>query len=225
VEEWAPPDMPAAWVMYLGLLMADGMAGTRRRVGRGALDGIIKQMLLAGAFPRWFVSGISAPVFRVFGQRHMAKAVRGMGHISADGYWKLVEASRRYRQRFLGELSRFGFDAIICPPDALPAILHGSGQFLSDALSYGALYNLLGMPAGVVPATCVRRDEENDRPSSIDLVERAAVRSERGSAGLPVGVQVAARHWREDIVLSVMSALQVEFRGNREYPSYPPLSR
>jgi len=223
VEEWEPPEMSEAWRMYLGILMADGMAGTRRGVRRGEVDPSIRQMFFVGAFPRWLVSGISVPLFGILGQRHLAQLARSMGHVTADGYWKLVEESTRYRERFLGALRRDRFDALICPPDALAAIRHGSGRYLADALSYGALYNLLGMPAGVVAATRVRADEQSDRPLSRDLVERTALRSEHDSAGLPVGVQVAAWHWREDIVLRIMGALEEHFKATPDYPASPAI--
>ena len=81
---------------------------------------------------------------------------------------QLVAARNSYRARFIAELDRGGFDAIICPPDGLPALRHGSSFYLSDALSHTALFNLLGMPAGVVAATRVRPGEESDRrPASI----------------------------------------------------------
>ena len=54
------------------------------------------------------------------------------------------------------------------------------------------------------------------------MVEREARETEDGSAGLPVGVQVAARHWREDVVLAVMAALEQEFSKRPDYPSRPP---
>ena len=85
------------------------------------------------------------------------------------------------------------------------------------------LYNLLGMPAGVVAATRVRPGEESDRPFSRDIVERTARAAESDSAGLPVGVQVVARHWREDVLLAVMAALETHFEKVPDYPveSYP----
>ncbi len=70
------------------------------------------------------------------------------------------------------------------------------------------LYNLLGMPAGVAPITRVQEGEESERQVGRDSVERAARAVETGSAGLPVGVQVVAHHWREDIVLAIMAALE-----------------
>ncbi|HUM26159.1 MAG TPA: hypothetical protein PKN81_08005, partial [Anaerolineales bacterium] len=83
------------------------------------------------------------------------------------------------------------------------------------------LFNVLGMPAGVVAAGRVRAGEESDRQPSRDSVEQAALRVETGSVGLPVGVQVAARHWREDVALAVMSALENHFESQSDYPTRP----
>jgi fatty acid amide hydrolase len=111
--------------------------------------------------------------------------------------------------------------AIICPPFALPAVPHG-GYMAGVALSYSMLYNLLGMPAGVVAATRVRPGEESDRPRSRDVVEQAARAAEADSSGLPVGVQIVARHWREDVLLAVMAALEAHFAGRPDYPTDSP---
>ncbi len=46
---------------------------------------------------------------------------------------------------------------------------------------------------------------------------------EQGSVGLPIGVQVMARHWREDVVLAVMRALEHAFRALPDFPLHPPL--
>ena len=120
------------------------------------------------------------------------------------------------------------FDALLCPPHALPALRHGGAENLTLVASYCYWANVLGVPAGVVPATRVRAGEETDRPTSRDIVDCAAAAVERGSTGLPVGVQVAARPWREDVVLAVMASLGVAFprperlspdacRANRRY--------
>ena len=84
--------------------------------------------------------------------------------------------------------------------------------------------NVLGMPAGVVAASRVRAGEESDRPRTRDVVERTVLENEQGTAGLPIGVQVAARHWREDIVLAVMAALEEHFRAQPDYPHEPSLT-
>lgn len=90
--------------------------------------------------------------------------------------------------------------------------------------SYSFLYTILGMPAGTVPATRVRPDEESVRVVHRDVVDRAARHVEQNSAGLPIGVQVVARHWREDVVLHVMSTLEEHFRQTPLFPFHPDLN-
>jgi fatty acid amide hydrolase len=46
---------------------------------------------------------------------------------------------------------------------------------------------------------------------------------EQESVGLPVGVQVAARHWREDIVLAVMAAIEQHVQLQSIYSAHPPV--
>jgi fatty acid amide hydrolase len=154
------------------------------------------------------------------GQRYVVDAMRSTHPCSAKEYRGIVEARNDYRLRFISYLDEAGLDAIICPPFALPALTHGSSEHLFlPAGSYAFTYNVLGAPAGVVPATIVLPGEESDRKSSKDMADITAIEVERGSAGLPVGVQVVARHWREDIVLAVMAALEDYFRSQPTYPA------
>ncbi|MGH2449757.1 MAG: amidase family protein, partial [Candidatus Limnocylindria bacterium] len=111
-----------------------------------------------------------------------------------------------YQARFAAALAASGIEALVCPPLGFPAPRHGTSVALRPGQSYGALFNLLGMPAGTVAASRVQPGEEE--PREID----------RASAGLPVGVQVAAPHGREDIVLGVMSALEDALGEQDGYP-------
>jgi amidase len=76
------------------------------------------------------------------------------------------------------------YDAILSPVSATPALPHGTS--IDDrnfrGFSYTMTYNLTGWPAGVV-------------------------RLGTSSSGLPIGVQVAAHPWREDVVLSILCKL------------------
>ncbi len=146
-----------------------------------------------------------------------------MGRRSTADYWRLTGERNGYRAGFLAALDAGRFDAIICPPHGLPALTHGGSEHLLNAASYSLLYNVLGMPAGVIATTRVRRDEESARPPSRDLAERAARKTEADSIGLPVGVQVVARHWREDIALRVMAVLEEHFRAQPDYPTQPAI--
>jgi len=107
------------------------------------------------------------------GQRRAARIYRDVPRrrLSLAAFWRLIEEEDADRTRFLGALDAGRFDVIIGPPFALPAVPHG-GYMAGPALSDSMLYNLLGMPAGVVAATCVRPGEESDRPPSRDVVSK-----------------------------------------------------
>ncbi|GHO46684.1 amidase [Ktedonospora formicarum] len=219
IEPWSPPDVAEAIRIYVGLVGADGFATYKNNLGNDPRDRRISFNMRVSSLPK----AIRAPLvalLRSNGQVHMASSLQYIrGALSVNQYWKLVEERNQYRQRFLASLDAQGFDAILCPPHALPALTHGTSGTLNvtNAGSYAILYNLLGLPSGVAPITRVQPGEESERNTGKDSVERAARTVEMGSAGLPVGVQLVAHPWREDIVLALMAALE-EQTGTFPFP-------
>ena len=220
VEQFQPPDIAEMVRLYFGILSADGTADVSRLLAGSKRDWRVNRMILFGKCPRW-LRFILRMVLGALGQRRTADLVGLVGRRSADEYWQLSRARSDYAERFFACLSTARLDALICPPHALPALRHGGTEHLAMAASYCFLANVLGLPAGVVPITRVRADEESDRPAGRDVVERAARATEIGSAGLPVGVQVIARPWREDVVLALMGALESDFAGRADLPRTP----
>ena len=89
-----------------------------------------------------------------------------------------------YRRRMAQHMAQY--DVLISPVNAHPAPVHpapGESPFPSTDASYTEAYDLTGWPAGVV-------------------------RGGTSSTGVPIGVQVVANPWREDIVLAVMQHLE-----------------
>jgi len=110
------------------------------------------------------------------------------------------------------------------PAYAVPAVPHGATSIMPFAGSYALLSPVLGYPAGVVPVTRVRADEEAGRGKSFDVVERAAFEAVRGSAGLPIGVQLMGRPWRDDVVLAAMRVIEQAARKRADFPVAPKTS-
>ena len=222
VEQWAPPDVSEAVRFFFSIFSADNFNGLRRALGPDKPAPQNKAPLQIGKLPGP-MRNLVAGMLRISGQVRLSRLVTQMGGRPAADYWNLLEERNNYRLHFISAMEAAGFDAIICPPTSLPAVIHGSTADLQGFDSYARLFNVLGMPAGVVAASRVRAREKSDRPFSKDPVEQAAAQVEKGSVGLPVGVQVAARHWREDIVLAVMSALESHFSRQADYPARPPV--
>ena len=89
----------------------------------------------------------------------------------------------RLRRAFLGFIRRF--DVIVCPVASSPA---GHGAAKETDFIHTLPYSLTGYPAGVV---------------------RAGTSPE----GLPIGVQVVARPWRDDIALAVAHHIESSLGG------------
>ncbi len=84
------------------------------------------------------------------------------------------------------------YDAIVCPVSGFPAPLHEDAQSTTKG-GYTQVYNMTGWPATVV---------------------RAGTSPE----GMPIGVQVVARPWREDVSLALAAVIEQATGGWQEPP-------
>lgn len=105
-----------------------------------------------------------------------------------DEWTDLLEQLDRSRGKMVSFFENY--DAIICPACAFPAPQHGATlkEDLDAAFSYSEVYNYVGWPAAVV-------------------------RGGTSAEGLPIGVQIVARPWREDVALAVAHRLESDLGG------------
>lgn len=219
VEPLAPPKISEAVFLYTALLAADGGAGSERQLRGSKVDAEIAKLMLVGRIPKWLRSWVAWAVDKTHAQ-YKAGLIRTARPRSADEFWQLTYRTQAFCRQFLDDFSQ-RFDALVLPAYALPAPRHGQAVDLIPAASDTLFINLLGVPAGVVPVTRVRSDEESNRTASRELASRTAAAAEQGSAGLPIGVQVVSHFWREDIVLAVMQAIESECRSGADFPLTP----
>ena len=223
VSPWSPPAVEEALVLFGRILLGDRLAGMRRALAGSRKTPQMARLLLSTGIPLP-LHGLLRALLRLCGQETMATNLAAVGPACTDHYWCNVERQLDYQAEFaaaLDEAAGGPFDIILAPPSALPALLHGASRDLLTAGAYAALYNLLGYPAGVVPFTRVGAAEESERGPGRDLIQRLAQRVERGSAGLPVGVQVIARPWQEHVALAVMQVLEQAARQRPDFPQTP----
>ena len=224
VVPFDPPHPDQARDLFFGILSADGGKDAIAATASDPKDPRVAELLQIVSRPRSQLALLER-VLPLVGEKSIAELVRNYGHTDAHHYWKLVEAVDAYRTLFSVAMDRADggpLDLIVCPPCGLPALRHGRSREVLTAGTYAPLYNLLGYPAGVVPFTRVRADEELGRkPSRGDRVERGAFETEVGSAGLPIGVQIAGRPWREHEILAAMAALERVARERGDFPTTP----
>ena len=102
-----------------------------------------------------------------------------------QGYWAELD---RYQAEMFAFLRKY--DAIVCPVYTQPALPHGASIFDANfrGFSHTMTYNLTGWPVAVV-------------------------RCGESSSGLPIGVQIAAKPWREDVALALAGSLEKALGG------------
>lgn len=202
------PDVAGALDAYYGLLSADGGDAIRAFLGRSKRDPRISDLLtLAGATGRRraLLTGLAGAL----GRAEVAHLFRVTGRVDEAGVRLLQLAAEDARARFTRLLEEKRLDALIGPVKSLPALTHGATRHLAAAsVNYTALYNLLRWPAGAVPVSRVLPGEELGRPRGGGHVEATARKVDAGSAGLPVGVQVAALPGLDHLVLRIMAAIE-----------------
>jgi fatty acid amide hydrolase len=216
VEEWQPPNVELMWSVYIAFLLADGLRSVHESCRGSRLSTNIRQILLFASFPKNGLPIVSS-LLRFAGLRAAARNLK----YCAEDYDRLAVRRLLLCREFMEAMDKAQIDAILCPVFHVPALRHRVSPFINEGLSYTSIYNFLGMPAGVVAATRVTQGVESDRSRGFGLVERAARRVEDASVGLPVGVQIVARPWREDIAMCVMSILEDHFRTLPGYPGLP----
>ena len=108
-------------------------------------------------------------------------------------YTAVLEQVDAYRSAMLGFMERY--DVIVCPVAAFAALPHGESMTDENrtGIGYTATYNITGWPSTVV-------------------------RGGTSPDGLPIGVQVVARPWREDVSLAVAQYLEGALGGWQRPP-------
>ena len=123
--------------------------------------------------------------------RQLEKASESV--VSVGEYTATLEQVDAYRSAMLGFMENY--DVIICPVSAFAALPHG--ETMTDdnrrGIGYTATYNITGWPSTVV-------------------------RGGTSPEGLPIGVQVVARPWREDVSLAVAQYLEGALGGWQKPP-------
>jgi Asp-tRNA(Asn)/Glu-tRNA(Gln) amidotransferase A subunit family amidase len=111
-----------------------------------------------------------------------------------------------------------GLDHIITPGFGCQPNLVTLSEDLWPCVMYTFIWNLLNMPAGALPVTLVREDEEHYESTYNDILTRALRQNVEGSAGLPVGVLVIGQPFGEEKVLSLMKSLEgpLDFARHRK---------
>jgi len=221
VIEFPPRAVEEVLATYLGGISADGGVTLRTQLASRDVDPALSVLWRLQQLPA-SARLLAAHAMDLRGERHAARLLRALGEKRVADVWALTKQARALAVDELAAWNRAGLDALLCPPHATPALPHGMSRDFSLGGALSMRFNLLNFPAGVVPVTRVR-PEEQLRVSPRGRFETAAALVDEGSAGLPVGVQVVARPFREDVCLRIMAAVEAGVCHDDGYPTLPAM--
>jgi fatty acid amide hydrolase len=205
--------------MYFGALSADGALTMERGTAGGPVEKPLKGLKVMAQLPKRVREGL-ADVVGFLGENLLESLLDNLGEKSVADLWALTAAMRAYRATFLESMREAGLDAIVTVPYATPPLPHGMSRNFVMAGSPAMLFNMLQLPACIVPVGTVRASETARTPI-MGLLDRHAARVDRKSAGLPLAVQIAGRPWDEATVLALSLALEEALAGEAERPRLP----
>lgn len=207
--------------LWFSVISSDGGQTLRRQLARDPVCAQLRPTMYSALMPGPLRRGLSR-VLEARGDHRMAELLRTLGEKPISDLWRFTAQRTALRQSEFDAWNAQELDAVLLPPHVLPAMPLGTSGDLTLTLTYMFRYVMLNFPAGIVPVTRVRKEETDwEGPRPLDTLSRRCAEVMRGAAGLPVGVQVAARPYREDVALAVMGAIEARLQADPEFPRTP----
>jgi fatty acid amide hydrolase len=198
---------------------------------RGALEGEAlipeyKTLAAASDLPNW----LRWMVRKVIDERrsHLLGSTRS-GGVSVWDLWQRTAELVQMRAMWSDAVQASGVDAILHPALPLPALPHGISGDMTSAFSYMFIANMLLWPAGVVPVTLVRENEQHYSMDELpmnqrDFMAKLAMKSMEKSAGLPMSVSVMTPAFQDERCLRVMKEVERVVAFSAEPTAYKTVS-
>ena len=207
-EPISPPSPFRGLVLASVLLNADGCTTFRAPLRTGEpLDPGARQLARFASLPRILRWLYALYVRYVQRDPLWATLLWDFGPLSAAENWAWVAKREAYRAEWHAWWAAAGYDFLLTPPNATPAVAHGGMREAVSACGYTFLFNLLDYTAAVLPVTHVDRARdalpEGFKLRGLNGVARGAygLYDAERMHGLPVGVQVVGRRLEEERVL------------------------
>ena len=201
----------------LPVMQSHGMASNLQRTLAGEIpESFYFLQIFLSFFPN-FMMKIIASIANFIGETRFSKVLAVLLDRNLDEFYQAVFKKELLKDKFSDFWLEKRLDALISPVLPFPAIKHGDAELLSGLIGSTFIYNIMGMPAGVVPIRKIREDEEYYSSRFKDMAARKLRNLVDGIKGLPVGVQVACWNYNDEGCLALMKEIEEEFNYH-EFP-------
>lgn len=208
-----PTDGWFAYRVFVGIMSAEGNMRSFREAVEGEPFVLDYMTILQGAMmPHPAKHLIGA----VLGER-VKWLFESNQKISVYDLWALIAEMLDMRTLWNNAFQEAGVDAIIHPAMPTPAVRHGMSAQVA-CISYMLIGPMLLWPAGVLPVTTVREDEQHyyetkelrDQlpKNQRDHLARLAAQEMKDSKGLPINISVLTPSYKDETCLRVMKEVE-----------------
>ncbi len=219
IVEYAPTPSADIIYMWMAALTSDGGVTIDRSLAGEPPSPQLKPSRMIARVPGP-ARRLAASALARLGEHRVARLLDVLGRKPVEEFWKLTNERTLLRRRESDAWQRAEIDALICPAHVVPAMRHRESSDFTLSIGPCARWSLLNFPAGSVPVTRVRSGE-TDYPRESDRLDAKVKRVSAGSEGLPIGVQVVTRPYREDVALAVMRHIEIGARSDAQAPKTP----
>lgn len=128
-----------------------------------------------------------------------------------NNYLSLQKQQIHYIDEVIARFKSAKVDCVLTS-GLFPAIKLGGHSTVCAMCAYTYTWNYLNFPAGSIPVTKVREDEQVYESKFGDTLTQNLTEMMVGSKDLPVGVQIVGLPWRDEIVIATMKVLDAHLK-------------
>ncbi|XP_042213324.1 fatty acid amide hydrolase 1-like [Homarus americanus] len=210
IVAFSPPDVRHAWNLITAIYTAD-----QGRTVQHLLDGEVVDHSISTnkklAAPK-FIKAIRKQI--VHRKSPLMADLFTSEASSSHQLLRVLGSQAEYVEEFVDAWTSCHLDVLLCPAFPMPAPPPSYPTKTMAALLTTCLYNLCNFPAGVVPVTHETEEDQEkleDYPTT-DLMFQLVKEATRDATGLPIGVQVVALPWQEELLCRAMRDLQDQLK-------------
>ncbi len=213
VSEFKPPRVMDAIALYYALITSDRAATLARQLEGEVWEDYCSTLITGVRLPAQLKSLVASLLRNVLKEPKAAAIAGASRERTVAELWALQYERKKLRQDWFDswkDAKGQKFDVILTPVHVLPAVPHHTFKKISFTCSYTLLFNVLDLPAGVLPVTTVdaARDAYTTAPTSLlDKTARGCYKLSE-QHGLPLGVQVVGLPFKDETVLRAMRVLE-----------------
>ena len=213
------PNFEELTLTTFGIFTADGAWNDLENLLQG--EKIISEMRMQLTYSSYSrkTRGVVAKLLKGMEEERLHLIAKSTGERKVSEYFEVLHNLHTFQRETYKWWVEKRFDAVICPGVGTPAFKHGFSSDLTASTSYSMVFNALNMPAGVVPITLVKKEEEDYAGCGPeDSISKKTAENLKGSAGMPVGLQVVSLPWEDEKCLVAMKEIEAGI-GFHKFPN------